>query len=189
MRDQIFGCVGDRHVLGEGIAVLLNPIVGSFNVRSLKWRLANDERVDDDAQRPDVHFVGVSRFPLQHLRRNVVGCPANSALAFPVEVNLGCESEVADLDLHALVDEEVSEFQVAVNDSVGVQVLECAYNLHGVTLHFQLVEPLPALEQVIQRLILANFEQDVHIFGVFKKVIELAHMLVLKRTVDFYFRH
>lgn len=51
------------------------------------------------------------------------------------------------------------------------------------------MEPLPALEQVIQRLILANFEQDVHIFGVFKKVIELAHMLVLKRTVDFYFRH
>ena len=70
-----------------------------------------------------------------------------------------------------------------------MKVLECANNLHGVTLDFQLVEPLSSLQQVVKRLVLANFEQDVHIFGVLEKVIELAHMLVLKRTVDFYFRH
>lgn len=51
------------------------------------------------------------------------------------------------------------------------------------------MQSLASLEQVIQTLVLANFQQNVHIFSVFKKVLELAHVLVLQTAMNFYFAH
>ena len=85
----------------------------------------------------------MSRFTLKYFRCNVVGCSADGTLFLSIEVKLGSQSEVAELDLHLVVDEQVAEFEVTMNNSVGVQVFECVDNLHGVALHFELVQSLP----------------------------------------------
>lgn len=111
-------------MLREGVIVLLNAVVGGLHISGLKRRLANNQCVNDHAQRPDVNFVAVSAFSFQHLGSDVVGRAANCSLPFSIEVDLGCEAEITDLDLHLVVDEEVAEFEVTVDDSVRVQVLE-----------------------------------------------------------------
>ena len=81
---------------------------------------------------------------LEHLRGDVVWRTANCSLAFSIELKLGGETEITDLDLHLVVEEEVTKFQVSVDDSVAVQVLDSGTNLHHVTLHFEFVKPLAA---------------------------------------------
>lgn len=70
-----------------------------------------------------------------------------------------------------------------------MQVLECTHYLERVALNLQLVQALPPLEQVVERLVLANLEQDVDILGVLKEVLELADLGVLQTSVDFDLRH
>ena len=81
----------------------------------------------------------MTAFAFKDLRSNVVRSTANSSLFLSVEVEFGSQAEVTQLDLHFVVEEEVSKFEVAVNDSVRVEVLEGANNLGGVTLYFQLM--------------------------------------------------
>jgi hypothetical protein len=69
----------------------------------------------NNSDRPNIHLVGVP-FPLQDFRRNIVGSPANGLLLFLVELQAGCQSEVSELDLHVLVEEEVSQFQAELGD-------------------------------------------------------------------------
>lgn len=70
-----------------------------------------------------------------------------------------------------------------------VQVFECAYYLHRVALHFELVQALPPFDQVIQRLVLANLQQNVHVLCVLKKVLELANVEVPQAAMDLNLRH
>lgn len=131
----------------------------------------------------------MARLSFEHFWRDVVWRSTNCALFLSVEVKLGGEAEVAQLDLHLVVQEEVAKLQVAVNNPVLVQVLQSVYDLHGVALNFQLVQSLAALQQLVHALVLAQFEQDVHVLAVFKEVLEVAHVAVLDAAVDFDLAH
>ena len=126
---------------------------------------------------------------LKHLWSDVVWRTANGALFFTVEIEFGGQTKVTQLDLHLVVEEEVAELQVAVDDPVRVQVLQSVYYLHCVALHFELMESFSALEQLVHRLILAEFQQDVHILAVFEKVLEVAHVRVLDTAMDLDLAH
>lgn len=76
-----------------------------------------------------------------------------------------------------------------MDHAMRMQVLECTHYLERVALNLQLVQALPPLEQVVERLVLANLEQDVDILGVLKEVLELADLGVLQTSVDFDLRH
>ena len=70
-----------------------------------------------------------------------------------------------------------------------MQILECTDNLHCVALHFKLVQTLTTFEQIVKRLICANFEENIYVFGVFEKVLKMAHIRVFKTTVNLNLRH
>lgn len=76
-----------------------------------------------------------------------------------------------------------------MDNAVLVQILKCTDDLKRVRLHLEFMQSLAPFKQIIQGLILADLKQDVHVFRVFKKVLKLADMLVLKRPMDFNFRH
>lgn len=76
-----------------------------------------------------------------------------------------------------------------MNDAVRVQVLECADDLHGVALHLELVQTLSAFEQLIHALVMAQFQQDVDVLGIFKEMLELANVLVFDTPVDLDLAH
>lgn len=187
--NQVPSRIRDVDMLWEGVVVKTNSFVGGFDVGRFEGRLANDQSIDDNTQRPDVYLVGVTALTFEHLWRDVVGCTANSSLFLAIEVQFRRQSKVAKFYLHLVVQKQVSEFQVAMNDPVGVQVLESLDDLHGVALHFQLVQTLSSFEQFVHGLVLAKFQQDVNVLGILEEVLELTNMEVLDAAVDLDLAH
>jgi len=187
--DEAARGVGDGHVVREGVAVDADLLVGGLDVRRLEGRLADEQRVDDDAERPDVDFVAVARLALQDLGRDVVGRAADGLLLLALELDLGGQAEVAQLDLHLLAEEEVAQLEVAVDHLVLHQVLHRVQDLQQVALHLDFRQPLAPLEQLVQRLVLAHLQQDVHVLVVLEHVFEVHHVRVVQTLVDLYFRN
>ena len=102
-RNQISCLIGNWNVIWERVLVSLDSSVRGFDVSGLERRLADDQRVQDDAEGPDVDFVRVACSPLKHFRRNIVRCTANSSLLLTVKVEFGCQAKVSQLDLHLVI--------------------------------------------------------------------------------------
>ena len=143
--DKVTGCIRNVDVLGERVAVLPNSAVRGFDISGLKGWFSNDESVDDDTEGPDVNLVGVTALAFKHFWRDIVGSTANRAFFLAIEVEFGGETEIAQLDLHLVVEEEIAEFEIAMDDAMRVQILQRVNDLHRVALHFQLVQTLSSL--------------------------------------------
>ena len=126
---------------------------------------------------------------LEDLGSDVVGRSADGALLLAFEIEFGGQSEVTELDLHLVVDEEVAEFDVAVDDAVRVQEAQGVDDLFGVALDLELVQPLAPLQQFVQTLVCAELQEDVDALAVFEEVDELRDVLVLDRAVNFDLAH
>jgi len=55
--NQITRLVRNVHVLWKSVVVLLDASISSFHIRCLERRLANNQCVNNDTQRPNVHLV------------------------------------------------------------------------------------------------------------------------------------
>ena len=117
---------------------------------------------------------------LEHLRRQVVWCAANCAFAFSLVKNLGGQAEITDLETHAVSEEEIAKFEIAMNDFPRVNVLDALDQLIDVVASFDLVQALPSLNQVGQGLVLADIKHDVDVLFVFKITIKAHHILVIQ---------
>jgi hypothetical protein len=71
-----------------------------------------------------------------------------------------------------------------VDDLVLVQVHQRRNDLCEIVLHFHLGESLSALQQLIQSLVGADFQQDVDVFMILEDVLELDDVLLAERFVD-----
>ena len=142
--DEVAGVVADGHVFGEAVGVHPNALVGCLNVASLEGWLADDQGVDDDTDGPDIDLVRVTLLALKHLRSDIVRSTANGALALSVELEFRGETEVTDLDFHLVVQEEVTQLQVTMDDSVAMKVLHRCTDLVDVALDFELMKTLTA---------------------------------------------
>ena len=67
--------------------------------------------------------------------RNVVRRTANGALFLAVEVEFGRQAEIAQLDLHLVVQEEVAQLEIAMDDTMRVQILQGVDDLNSIALH------------------------------------------------------
>lgn len=102
-RNQIPGLIRYWNVIWERILVSLDSRVRGFDVSGLERRLTYNERVEDDAEGPDVYFVRVACSALQHFRCNVVWSTANSPLLLAIEIEFGSQTEVSQFDLHLVI--------------------------------------------------------------------------------------
>ena len=59
-RDQVAGRVADIDVVGERVVVLFDTPVRRFHIGRLERRLADDQCVNDDTQRPYIDFIRVA---------------------------------------------------------------------------------------------------------------------------------
>ena len=108
--DEHARLVGDV-VLLDGKRELVEPdvVVGRVHVAAVEGRAADQHRVGDDAQRPDVHLVAVAAAVRrrENLRSNVVWRAAESLLALVGLAQLRSESQVPHLHLEVVVEEDV----------------------------------------------------------------------------------
>ena len=189
LRDDVTSGVRDTHTVWEIVGVHTDSLVGSLHIRCLEGRLTNNKRVNDDSDRPDVDLVGVTLLALEHLGSDVVGSTANGTLPLSIELKLGGETKITDLDLHLVVEEQITELQISVNDAMTVQILDSGTDLVNVALNLELVKALSATEQLIQRLVLTELKQDVHVLSVFKEVLEAYDVVLVERSVNLDLRH
>lgn len=108
-RDQISSLGGDLCVVWEAVLVTSDSLIGCLNVVSFKWRLSNDQGVNNNSQRPDVHLVGMALFALKNFWRDIIGSTANCPFTLSVELKLSGQTKITHLDLHLVVKEQVTE--------------------------------------------------------------------------------
>ena len=108
LANEISGLVRDRSALWECILIRPDSLVGSLDVIGLKWRLADNKRVDDDAEGPDVYLVRVALLAFENLWCDIVRRSADRTLALSVELKLGCQAEITDFYFHLVVKEQIS---------------------------------------------------------------------------------
>jgi len=72
---------------------------------------------------------------------------------------------------------------------VTVQILQCNHNLLHIALNFKLCESLPPFDKFIQRVIRAQFQQDINVLVIFEDVLESDNVLMIETLVNFNFRN
>jgi len=169
---QVFGFHRDGHVIRKGLRVHADFALGGFDVIGFKWRLADEHGVDHYAQTPSVDFKGVPGLAFEDLGGDLVGGPADSALLLPVELEFGCQAEVAELEFHLVCEEQVSKLEVAVDDLVALQVAHARNDLHDVALHLDFGQALASAHLLVDGLVGAQFKQDLDLLRVFEEVVE-----------------
>ncbi len=71
-------------------------------------------RLQNDADGPHVHLVAVPVLVLQDFGRDVVRRAADGFLLLALELQFGGQAEVAQFDLHLVVQEQVAQLQTSV---------------------------------------------------------------------------
>ena len=87
---------------------------------------------------------------LEHLRSDIVGSTANGALPLTIELKLGGETKITDLDLHLVVEEEVAQLQISVDDAMTVEVLDSGADLVDIALDLELVQSLTSAQKLVK---------------------------------------
>lgn len=69
------------------------------------------------------------------LRSDVIRCSTDCSFPLTVEFELRGESEISDFDFHLIVEEQVTELEISMDDSVRVEILNCITDLDDITLN------------------------------------------------------
>ena len=121
---------------------------------------------------------------LKDLGCQVVWRPANGALFLTLVKNLRCEAEISHLELHFVSQEQIAKFQVPMNHLARMNVLHGEYELVDVVASLDLMKALATPDKIVQRLVAANFEQDIDILFVLEVAIEADNSLVVQRAMN-----
>ena len=110
-------------------------------------RVADEHLVDEDPELPPVDALGVC-LSEDHLRREVLGRPAERRRRGAAGLALLTEAKVREPEVPVLGDEDVLRLEVAVDDVRPVEVLEREEDLRGVEADLRLREAALELEVV-----------------------------------------
>lgn len=119
---------------------------------------------------------------LQDLWSNVVRCTADGSLLLSIMLQLGSKAEVSNLQSAFAIKEEVSQLQVAVNDTAPMQVLQSGDELIQVEHGFLLRQPLvrSLAHELVEGLVVTDLENDVDVLTILEVVIEVHYLLMVK---------
>jgi hypothetical protein len=70
-----------------------------------------------------------------------------------------------------------------------VQVFDSSTYLVDIALGFELVKALSSPKQLIQRLIMTEFKENVNVFSIFKEMLKADDVVVMKTSVNFDLTH
>ena len=148
-------------------------LVNGLDVLGLERRTADDEGVQDDADGPSVDFEAVTVCGVKEdFWSDIVWSSANSFFALSGTFDEGSEAKVADFDVHVVIEEEVSEFEVAVDDLVRVHVVTGADELYHEVTGFAFSETAATTEHVHEGTASAELECHVDVFVVLEAFLE-----------------
>ena len=152
------------HVLRPHDAVADDLLDQRVDGVGVERRLTDEELVEDDAQGPQVDGVVVRLF-LDELRRHVQRRSFDAGEHHGVAGHGPGEPKVAELDDASAADEDVLRLHVAVDDAVGVKVVEGSDELPGDGAHLILRQAFVVLQD-LEELALRKLGDDAELgFG------------------------
>ena len=182
--DEVLGVRASLDVIRELESASFDLLVGLLHLLRLEGRSPVEHRVEDHADGPEIHLVAVTISCVKHLWGQIVWCATNCALTLAIVEHLGCKAKVADFQAHAICKEKVPELEISVDHFVRVNILHCFDKLVDVVASLHLVQPLPSLDEIRQRLVLADIEHDVDVLLVLEVAVEPDDVLVVQRAMD-----
>ena len=81
----------------------------------------------------------MSLFAFKNFWCDIIWSTAYRSLSFSIELKFGSQAKITNLDLHLVVEEQVTELKISVDDTVTVQILDSGTDLVYVTLHLKLM--------------------------------------------------
>lgn len=122
-------------------------------------------------------------FSFENLRSYVVWSPANRSFTLLSKLKFSCQSEISQLNIEVFVKEHIPEFKIPMDDWLSVQVLQTLYYAVDEGLNLRSRKVLSGLNDLIQRLILAQLKEYVHVTLVLEIVLELDNILMVQCLV------
>ena len=120
----------------------------------------------------------------QNLGCDIVGGAANGFLPFSGLLDEGGETEVSHLDVHVAVQEDVAEFEVAVDDLVGVHIMTSTDELYHEETGFGFSKSSSTAEHVHEGAVVTELEGHVDVVGVFETFLETNDVGVVEGLVN-----
>jgi len=128
-------------------------------------------------------------FSFKDFGSNIIRSTANSSFSLSIKLKFRSQSKISYFDLHFIIQEQVSQLEIPVNNSMRVQILDRITNLHNIALNFNLVQSFSPSQKLIQRLTLAQFQNYINIFRIFKKMFKTYNIRVMKGSMDLDLTH
>lgn len=166
-------------MIRETVTASLNFFVCGFNFWSFKWRFSNQLCINNNSDWPNINFIRVT-FSLKNFRRNIIWSTANCFLFFLIVLQSGGKTKVTKFDFHVFIEEEITQLEISVNDFINMKVFKRTNNLNQVILNFHLSQSFSSFDKFIQSVICTNFEQNVHIFMIFKNMLKFDNVVVIQ---------
>lgn len=134
-------------MLGEGQLFIDNRVFDLFLVPTIERGQPSDQLIKQGSQRIEVNSVRVPSL-LNHLGRHILCAPTEAVGDFSgFKADLR-ESEVGDLNVSVVIDEEILGFEVTVDDVLLMQVHETIKNFDKVESSFFFRHPFDGLKIV-----------------------------------------
>jgi hypothetical protein len=145
--------------------------------------------IHDNAETPNIDHVVMSLLSLlQNFRGDVVGSTAQrgsaDGLHIPTSNQERSQTKIANLGIHLRIEEDVAHFEIAVDDSFAVHVLDRTGDLHGIEANLRFRQALASLDHVHERGVGAQFEDEVCAIVESERSEELDDILVLHLGMD-----
>lgn len=121
--DHLLEIRGQVEGVGKRETPCLDFSIRLFHVLGLEGRPPVCECVADDSETPNIDLAAMA-LGFEDFRGNVVGGAANGFPLFARIFQFGGEPEIAHLDFHILVEEEVAQLEVSVDNLFAMEILQ-----------------------------------------------------------------
>lgn len=82
----------------------------------------------------------------QHFWSDIVWRTTNRSFLFTIEIELSGKTKVSQFDLHFVIQKQIAKFEITMNNSVRMEVLERRDDLEGVVFDLEFMKTLPSFE-------------------------------------------
>lgn len=155
----------------------------------MKGWTTDEEGVENNTDGPSIDFEAVTVCCVEkNFWGDVIWGTANGLLPFTRVLNKRSKAKVTDFDVHVGVEEQITEFEVTVNDLVRVHIVACTDELYQKEACFWFCEATPATEHVHERATVTEFEGHVYVVIIFETFVKADDVWMRKGAMDLYFR-
>ena len=138
-------------MIGKRVLIHLNLFIRRLNIRSLKRRPPNQQRIQYHPYTPHINLIRMAGPRAEHLGSYVVGSSTDRSLPLPIKHHLSRKPKIPDLHLHLFIQKQVSQLKIPVDHLLLMHVFCSLNNLRNIALSLNIRQSLTSFHHFVQR--------------------------------------